>query len=147
MPVLSSSNFRVCFACLWLACAASARAKNTDQRYFMFVGEPSAAAWEYLMQNPADRKAEVEAGIKAIGGEILTYFFGLGDGKTYITVALPDDNELIQAVYLMRLPSGLLSSYEIIELMPSDQMSDALKKSAELMQKERGVGDEIKTAK
>ena len=39
---------------------------------------------------------------------------------------LPDDNEVIQAVYLMRLPTGLLKSYQVIELMQSSQMPAAL---------------------
>jgi hypothetical protein len=55
-----------------------------------------------------------------LGGEVISYYFGLGDGKNYITVTIPNDNELIQAIYLMRLPSGLLNSYKVIELMPSD---------------------------
>jgi len=105
----------------------------------MFIGEPNAVAWKYLMENPADRKMEVEAGMKALGGKILSYYFGLGDGKNYSTVQLPNDNELIQAIYLMRLPSGLLNSYKIIELMPSEQMSKALKKSQSLIENDTSV--------
>ena len=71
----------------------------------------------------------------------MSYYFGLGDGKNYITVQLPDDNEVIQAVYLMRLPSGLLNSYQVIELMPSDQMSAALKKSKEFLALEKQSND------
>ena len=100
----------------------------------MFIGEPNAAAWKYMMDNPADRKAEVEGAFRTLGGEVLSYYFGLGDGKNYITVTIPDDNELIQAIYLMRLPSGLLRSYEVVELMPSDQMADALKRSKQLLE-------------
>ena len=37
----------------------------------------------------------------------------------------------------MRLPSGLLASYQITELMPSDQMIKALEKSKELIKKEK----------
>ena len=44
-----------------------------------------------------------------------------------------DPGELVQAVYLMRLPSGLLASYQVIELMPSEQMSEALKRSKKLI--------------
>jgi len=106
-----------------------ASAEGAAPRQFLFIGEPSAAAWKYLMANPSDRQKDVEAGMAAIGGEVLSYYFGLGDGKNYITVELPDDNEVIQAVYLMRLPAGLLNSYRIIELMPSAQMAAALKKS------------------
>ena len=107
---------------------------DVAQRHFMFIGEPNAAAWKYLMENPADRKAEVENAFKALGGEVLSYYFGLGDGKNYITVTIPNDNELIQAIYLMRLPSGLLKSYKVIELMPSKQMSEALKRSKKLIE-------------
>jgi uncharacterized protein with GYD domain len=111
-----------------------------DSRYFMFIGEPNAAAWKYLMENPSDREKEVAAGMKAVGGKVLSYYFGLGDGKNYITVQLPNDNEVIQAVYLMRLPSGLLNSYQVIELMPSAQMSAALKRSKEFIQMEKDLG-------
>jgi hypothetical protein len=124
-----------------LSMSSAIAAENSDDaRYFMFVGEPNAAAWKFLMENPADREKEVAAGLEAVGGMVLCYYFGLGDGKNYITVHLPNDNEVIQAVYLMRLPSGLLNSYQVIELMPSGQMSDALKRSAEFIQMEKDLG-------
>ena len=110
-----------------------------DLRTFMFIGEPNAAAWQYLMDNPGDRKAEVAGAFKALGGEVLSYYFGLGNGKNYITVTIPNDNELIQAIYLMRLPSGMLTSYQVIELMPSDQMVMALIRSKELMEADTSI--------
>ena len=126
--------------CVALAAMTSANAEEQGVRHFLFIGEPNAAAWKYLMENPADREKEVAAGMEAIGGKVLSYYFGLGDGKNYITVQLPDDNEVIQAVYLMRLPTGMLNSYKIIELMPSAQMSEALKRSAEYVQMEKELG-------
>ena len=128
------------FATLWLG-PGLANAADKDLRYFMFIGEPNAAAWKYLMENPEDRKAEVASAFKALGGEVLSYYFGLGDGKNYITVTIPNDNELIQAIYLMRLPSGLLKSYQVIELMPSNQMSEALKKSKQLVEGDKTVAN------
>ena len=119
---------------------AHAQDSNPGVRYFMFIGEPNAAAWKYLMEHPQDRKEATAAAMEKVGGKILSYYFGLGDGKNYIITELPDDNEVIQAVYLMRLPSGLLSSYEIIELMPSDQMSAALKRSKEFIDLEKASG-------
>ena len=98
-----------------------------------FIGEPSATAWKFLIENPEDRKVQVAEAFKALGGEVISYYFGLGDGKNYITVTIPNDNELIQAIYLMRLPTGLLNSYQVIELMPSEQMTAALKRSAKLL--------------
>ena len=125
---------------LLLALSIPAFSAEDNPRYFMFIGEPNAAAWKILMANPADREKEVAAGMAAIGGKVLSYYFGLGDGKNYITVELPDDNEVIQAVYLMRLPTGLLNSYQVIELMPSAQMAQALRRSAEFIQKEKDLG-------
>ena len=125
---------------LFALSTVSADETTSDMRYFMFVGEPNAAAWKFLMENPADREKEVAAGMEAVGGKVLSYYFGLGDGKNYITVQLPNENEVIQAVYMMRLPAGLLNSYHIIELMPSDQMSEALKRSAEFVQTEKDLG-------
>jgi uncharacterized protein with GYD domain len=119
---------------------AIALAQDDDPRYFLFIGEPNAAAWKFLIENPADRESAVKAGMEALGGKVLSYYFGLGDGKNYITVALPDDNEIIQAVYLMRLPAGLLNSYQIVELMPSSQMSEALKRSKEFIELEKKLG-------
>jgi len=122
-----------------LSVFAQERSEKESQRTFMFIGEPNAQAWKYLMDNPQDRKEEVSAAMEKIGGKIIKYYFGLGDGKNYIIAKLPNDNELIQAVYLMRLQSGLLASYKIIELMPSNQMSNALKKSKELIEVEKKV--------
>jgi hypothetical protein len=134
---------RLCLAAILIVAPGfAAGAENTTQnegdlRYFMFIGEPNASAWKYLMENPEDRKAEVAGAFKALGGEVLSYFFGLGDGKNYITVTIPNDNELIQAIYLMRLPSGLLTSYEVVELMPSEQMSKALRKAKQLIESDQ----------
>jgi len=110
-----------------------------QRRTFLFVGEPSTAAWKMLMENPIDRRKVVMKAFVALDGEMLSYYFGLGDGRNYITVTLPDDNELIQAVYLMRMPTGLLKSYEIIELMDSAQMVEAMKKSNELVEFEKSM--------
>ena len=117
------------------------RADDRPARHFMFIGEPNAAAWKFLLANPTDRQKEVETGMEALGGKVLSYYFGLGNGKNYITVQLPDDNEIIQAVYLMRLPSGLLTSYDVVELMPSEQMSGALKKAKQLIESDQTVNN------
>ena len=124
---------------IFLAYTTPLLSAENDIRTFMFIGEPNAAAWQYLMNNPEDRKAEVEGAFKALGGEVLSYYFGLGDGKNYITVTIPNDNELIQAIYLMPLPSGMLTSYQVIELMPSDQMVKALIRSKELLEADTSI--------
>ena len=142
---------KISLAALALCClfsAPGARAGDAaaqpeeSLRHFMFIGEPNAAAWQYLIDNPGDRKAAVSKAFRGLGGEVVSYYFGLGDGKNYITVTLPNDNELIQAVYLMRLPSGMLASYQVIEFMPSEQMTEALKRSKELIEGDKTVQKE-----
>lgn len=137
------SGFIRLFAVLLLSLPLPALSEEVGSRYFLFIGEPSSAAWKYLMENPADRQKEVEAAMTAIGGKIHSYYFGLGDGKNYITAELPDDNEVIQAVYLMRLPTGLLNSYQLVELMPSAQMADALRRSNEFIELEKSKGGAV----
>jgi len=127
------------FTILCIGPGSIALSAEKDIRTFMFIGQPNAKAWEYLMENPEDRKKEVASGMEALGGKIVSYYFGLGNGKNYIIVELPNDNELIQAIYLMRLPAGLLNSYQIIELMPSDQMSNALKRSKSFIEKDTTI--------
>lgn len=41
---------------LFALSTVSAEETTSDMRYFMFVGEPNAAAWKFLMENPADRE-------------------------------------------------------------------------------------------
>lgn len=127
------------FTVVLIIVAYSSHADSKEQRHFMFIGEPNAAAWKYMMENPQDRKKQVAGAFEALGGKVISYYFGLGDGKNYITVTIPNDNELIQAIYLMRLPSGLLTSYEVIELMPSEQMTEALKRSKKLIESDKTV--------
>jgi len=114
-------------ALLTILTAFPAQAEG-KKRIFLFVGEPNATAWKILIENPADREASMSKAIAKLGGEMLSYYWGLGDGKNYITIALPDDNELIQAVYVTRLGDDLLKSYEAIEVMSSKDMTSALKR-------------------
>ena len=123
----------------FLLLTATALQADEDRRTFLFVAEPSAQGWQMLMNKPTDRLDVVKEAFAELGGEILSYYYGLGKGKSYITVALPDDNEVIQAVYLMRMPTGLLESYEIIELISNTEMVRAMKKSNQFMQLEKDI--------
>jgi len=42
-----------------------------QRRTFLFIGEPSAAAWKILMENPVDRREVVVKAFNALGGEML----------------------------------------------------------------------------
>jgi hypothetical protein len=105
---------------------------NTVDRTFLFVGTPNGAAWEMQIAAPGDREAMVRGGIEKLGGELLSYYWGLGNGKNYITVSLPDDPTFIQAFYLSRMGDGLLVDYQMIELMSSSDMAIALSRVPEV---------------
>jgi len=97
-------------------------------RTFLFIGEPNASAWKFMIENPADRQAAAEISIAKLGGKMLSYHLGVGTGRNYIIIQMPDDIELIQANYITRLGDGLLVSYQMIELMSSEAMTGALKR-------------------
>ena len=101
-------------------------------RHFLFVGTPNAAAWKSMIESPGDREASVRKPIEKLGGKLVSYFWGLGKSRNYITVKLPNDPTLVQAFYLTRLGDGLLADYEMIELMTSPDMAEALSRVKEV---------------
>ena len=120
-------------AAFLVALQVSTQAQSTatgsgEMRTFLFIGEPNAAAWKFMIENPADRQKAAGEAIEKLGGKMLSYYWGVGDGRNYITIAMPDDIELIQANYITRLGDGLLISYKMIELMSSEAMTGALKR-------------------
>ncbi|WP_299640498.1 hypothetical protein [uncultured Ruegeria sp.] len=114
-------------------CGSIAAAEDAESmRTFLFIGTSNSTAWEMQIANPGDRAASVKGGIEALGGELLSYYWGLGNGKNYITVSLPDDPSFIQAFYVSRLGDGLLDDYQMIELMSSADMAVALERVPEI---------------
>lgn len=122
--------FLLCFA---VGTEAIENRGDKYMRYFMFVGQPNAKAWKWLIENPQDRQAKTEKSIESLGGKMLSYYFGLGNGRNYITVAMPNDTELIQAAYVLRLASDLLVDYQVIELISSQDMLGVLRRVEDVM--------------
>ena len=120
------------YTIIFVATASMASAQDDlADRTFMFIGTPNGPAWEMLIASPGDREALVRGGVEKLGGELLSYYWGLGNGKNYITVSLPDDPTFIQAFYLSRMGDGLLNDYQMIELMSSPDMAVALERVSE----------------
>lgn len=116
---------------LMLLSSQSASAESERSRYYLGIGKPSPEAWMIMIENPTDREKSMGAALAGMGGEMISYFWGLADGNNYITVRLPDDPDMIQALYLSRLSQGVLKDYTFIELMKSSDMVDALKRVPE----------------
>ncbi len=88
-------------------------AEEERSRYYLGIGEPSPEAWEIMISNPTDREASMGAALEAMGGEMISYYWGLADGKNYITVRLPDDPNMVQAMYVSRLSQGVLKDFPV----------------------------------
>ncbi|WP_171208710.1 MULTISPECIES: hypothetical protein [unclassified Ruegeria] len=110
---------------------SGAAAEESHSRYYLGIGEPNPDAWQIMIDNPTDREKDMGAALAAIGGEMISYFWGLADGKNYITVRIPDDPGMVQAMYISRLSQGVLKDYTFIELMTSADMVEALKRVPE----------------
>ena len=90
-------------------------------RIFMFSAKPSAKGWQFMKANPGDRRKATEKSMEEIGGKMLSYHFGLTDGRNYIIAALPD-GRTAQAMLIQRLATDLVVEYEAIELVESSEM-------------------------
>ena len=105
---------------------------DSGDRYYLFIGEPSPQAWQWLMNNPSDRESVAKESIAKLGGEMLSYYWGVNNAKNYITVRLPADSKTVPAMLITRLSTGLLVSYEAIELIPSSQMPLVMQRIEEI---------------
>ena len=98
---------------------------------FMFSATPSAKAWQFMKENPGDRRAATEGAMKKVGCKMLAYYWGLTDGKNYIIAAVPD-GETAQAMLVQRLSTDLVLEYTAIELVESAAMPAMFERLKEL---------------
>lgn len=128
------------FALPLSACAQepeqSPTVKSHEMTQYMFVGHVSPEGWKFILDNPSDREEVARVAVKKMGGELLSYHFGFGNSKNYIIASLPD-KKTAKAAQILRLSSGLLVDYEIIELMSPAEIQSI----AESMQKLRDIDD------
>ena len=86
----------------------------------MFIADVGPTGWQQLIDDPSDREAAVRESISKLGGELVGYYFGFGNSKNYVIVNLPN-KETAKVIQILRLSSGMLNDYEIVELMsPAD---------------------------
>jgi len=133
-PMKFSASVMVAFALILIAQVMTVKAQDKEQsvdmRHFLFIGEPNTATWAMLASNPeaANRQEVMSKAIEKLGGKIHTYYWGFSDGKNYITMSVPNDPELLQAMYVLRKSQGVLESYTSIELMTGAEMVASLKR-------------------
>jgi uncharacterized protein with GYD domain len=58
---------------------------------YLFHGVQTSATLAGLLAAPEDRSATIGPLFKALGGELLGYWYGLGGSDVYVLYELPDD--------------------------------------------------------
>jgi uncharacterized protein with GYD domain len=99
---------------------APAAAKQ-EMRIFMFSSKPSPEAWQFMKENPGDRKAAVEGAMKKVGCRMIGYYWGLTNARNFIIAEIPD-NETVAAMLVQRLSTDMVTEYDAIELVESSAM-------------------------
>ncbi|GAB5487510.1 MAG: hypothetical protein Pars2KO_10800 [Parasphingorhabdus sp.] len=94
-------------------------------RYFLFIGTLGPEAWQLAQRNPADQRERAKVEIAELGGTLVGYFFGAYDNKNYSIVSLPD-TKTVKAIQVLRMSSGLLADFNVIELIDSSDMPAVL---------------------
>ena len=110
-----------------------------EMRIFMFSSKPSPEAWQFMKENPGDRKAAVEGSMKKVGCRLIGYYWGLTNARNFIIAEVPD-NETVAALLVQRLSTDMVLEYEAMELLRSSDMPAVFERLKEV----EGADDSIK---
>ena len=103
------------------ATAPAAAKSEKPMRIFMFSSKPSPEAWQFMKENPGDRREATEGAMEKIGCKMIGYYWGLTNARNFIIAEVPD-NETVAAMLVQRLSTDLVLEYEAIELLRSSDM-------------------------
>ena len=102
-----------------------------EMRIFMFSSKPSPEAWQFMKENPGDRKAAVEKSMEKVGCRVIGYYWGLTNSRNFIIAEVPD-NETVAAMLVQRLSTDLVLEYEAMELLRSSDMPAVFERLKEI---------------
>ena len=110
-----------------------------EMRIFMFSSKPSPEAWQFMKENPCDRRAATEESMKKVGCRMIGYYWGLTNTRNFIIAEVPD-NETVAAMLVQRLSTDLVLEYEAMELLRSSDMPGVFERLIEI----EGADDSLK---
>jgi len=130
---------------LLIISASSYASEVESYRDYLLIGEISPAGLKYLISKPVNSNDLVNThlvkkALNAIGGELLSYQFAVGTNKNYIRVRIPNDKKSVHAMYTMRMATGLLKSYQFIELMDVETHAKSIKITQQFIELEESLG-------
>jgi len=130
---------------LFFFTVSSYASEPESYRDYLLIGEISPAGLKYLTSKPVDsadlvNTPLVKKALEAIGGELISYHFAVGTNKNYIRVRIPNDKKTVHAMYTMRMATGLLISYQFIELMDVETHAKSIKTTQQFIELEDNLG-------
>ena len=109
----------------------AATKSEKPMRIFMFSSKPSPEAWQFMKENPGDRRKATEGAMAKVGCKMLAYYWGLTNARNFIIAEVPD-NETVAAMLVQRLSTDLVLEYEAIELLRSSDMPAVFERLKEI---------------
>ena len=84
-----------------------------------------------LIKNPQDRGEAVRPMFEALGGNLIEYYFGVGQGNVIVIYELPDDDS-IQALSLRVIAGGTTTQFRTTRIITSAEAVEGIKKAGDI---------------
>jgi uncharacterized protein with GYD domain len=131
MMKIKMRNHSVAIIILFLFCNSSfAQDDQPKLKHYMLVGEVHSSGLKAIIDNPADMAVNYGKELEALGGQLVDYYFVAGSAKMFVIIQLPDTVSAAAHVY-QRSSTGVMKVVELIEIIPSNDMTGVLKKAKE----------------
>lgn len=92
---------------LVFALAPMVFSEESRMKYFLMIAKPNDAAWATMIESGGDLAIPAAASLESMGGELISYYIGIGEAKNYGVVAFPDSINIAEIVY-MRIAQGIM---------------------------------------
>ncbi len=84
-----------------------------------------------LIKNPQDRAEAVRPMMEAFGGNLVEYYFGVGQGNVIVIYDLPDADSL-QALSLTVIAGGTTTNFRTQRIITSAEAVEGIKKAGDV---------------
>ena len=91
----------------------------------------SPQALDAFIKNPSNRAEAVRPMFESVGGTLVEYYFGVGQGKVYVIYELPDDTSLA-ALSMAVLAGGAGTSFKTTAIITAAEAVDVMKQAGEI---------------
>ena len=109
---------------------ASAGAAEGTARY-MLEGIAEASTWGAILENPQDRGPNAAALMSAAGCELIDYYFGMYNYKSYVIIECPRSVD-ISPIQITMFGAGTVDSGTATPIVTTSEMVDVAKAAQKL---------------